>query len=721
MLKHDPNAHPWKFFRSGGFAQVRLETGEDLRRLGELDQKLWSALSCPVRSLGRSFDTRTLELIDTDHDDRIRAPELLEATRFACALLKDPGLLTQGRLRLELASINDATPEGHAVLASARRLLENLQKPDAIDIGVEELADTIALFSAMKRNGDGVVPPASVDEPEWRAVAEEIVSCVGSVFDRNGEAGLNREKLDAFFAAAEAFSAWWEKAEAAPEAIFPLGANTAAAAELLDALRPKVEDYFTRVRLAGYDPRAANPLNRSEADFQLLGIKLLSSGAAEVADFPLALVEAAKPLPLTAGLNPAWAEKITRLSEEIVTPLLGGREALTQAQWEELDARFGAFRAWNAEKTGAEVEPLGIARVRELLAGKAKDTLGRIIEEDEALKPESDALESLERLVRYHRDLFTLLNNFVSFRDFYSRRAKAIFQAGTLYLDGRSMDLCIPVEDVGAHAAMAGLSRTYLVYCELKRRGSGEAMNIVAALTDGDSDRLMPGRNGIFYDRHGLDWDATVVKIIDHPISIRQGFWSPYRKVGKMIGDQIEKFATAREKAVQESSAGAVTGAAKVAEAGKPPPQPFDVGKFAGIFAAIGLAVGAIGTAVASVVTGFMGLTWWKMPLALCGLMLAISGPSMLIAAFHLRHRSLAPLLDANGWAVNTRAKVNIAFGKSLTTLAKLPEGAGRDMADPFAEKRYLWAYVLALAVVLGLAFLIWKFKLVAWWMELMG
>ena len=57
-------------------------------------------------------------------------------------------------------------------------------------------------------------------------------------------------------------------------------------------------------------------------------------------------------------------------------------------------------------------------------------------------------------------------------------------------------------------------------------------MTIAAAFTAGDSDNLMVGRNGVFYDRKGRDWDATIVKIVEHPISIRQAFWLPYKQFG---------------------------------------------------------------------------------------------------------------------------------------------------------------------------------------------
>ena len=124
--------------------------------------------------------------------------------------------------------------------------------------------------------------------------------------------------------------------------------------------------------------------------------------------------------------------------------------------------------------------------------------------------------------------------------------------------------------------------------------------------------------------------------------------------------------------------------------------------KFAGIFAAIGLALGALGTALAAVVTGFLGLPAWQMPLVVLGVMLLISGPSMLLAWLKLRKRNVGPLLDANGWAVNIRARINIPFGASLTGVAQLPAGSERSTADPYAEKSNPWPWWLLAAVLLA-------------------
>jgi hypothetical protein len=221
------------------------------------------------------------------------------------------------------------------------------------------------------------------------------------------------------------------------------------------------------------------------------------------------------------------------------------------------------------------------------------------------------------------------------------------------------------------------------------------------------------GRNGVFYDRHGCDWDATIVRIIEHPISIRQAFWSPYKSIGKMAGEQLQKLATARSKTFEDKAVTGLVQAGQKPTEVKPIQQAFDVGKFAGIFAAIGLAIGAIGTAVAAILTGFLKLVWWQMPLAVLGIMLLISGPSIFIAWFKLRQRNLGRLLDANGWAVNTRARINIPFGASLTGLARLPQNAIRKLNDPFEEKRKPWKAWLMLFLSAAVAVLAWKVGLI--------
>ncbi len=610
-------SHPWKFFRAGGFDQPRIDTPEDLLAIGELDQKLWVALSCPVD--GIEFDRRTLELIDSDNDGHLRAPELIAAVHWAGARLADPAALADGRLTLAAIRSGGADDEeGEKIAAAAREVLA---------------------------------------ETGGEIVTVEAASAAQARF------------------AAKALAAW----EAEGAAAAPLGADTPAAWEALQAVAAKIDDWFARCRLAAFDERATALLNASEDDLKALATGVIDTGAA--AALPLAKVGAGNTasLPLGDGVNPAWAGAIAALREKAITPLLGERDALTEFDWAALKEKFAPYAAWLA----AQPDPASFG----------------------------DGALALERLARYCRDLMRLANNFVAFKEFYTHQGPGIFQIGTLYLDGRACELVVAAHDAAKHAALAGLSRLCLVYCECAR--GGEKRNIAAAFTAGDSDQLMVGRNGVFYDRSGRDWDATIVKIVDHPISLRQAFWSPYKKLARMVAEQLQKLAASKAMAVEGKLAETAAGVDKVAApAQKAPAAPFDVGKFAGIFAAIGLAIGAIGTALASVLTGLLGLKAWQIPLAVAGLLLLVSGPAVIIAWFKLRARNLGPLLDANGWAVNARAKINIPFGTALTQLATLPSGAERALTDPYADKPGPWRgiviglFLLAALLLAGIFFM---------------
>ena len=693
--------HQWKFFRAGGFDQVKLETGADLANLDQLDQKLWVALACPTRGL--HFDNRTMDLIDTDKDGRVRVPELIAAAKWATNMLKNTDDITKCSPSLSLSAINDASPEGKQLLASAKQILVNLGKPEAATISIDDAADTVKIFATTTFNGDGIVPADVAADDATKAVIADIMACMGIENDRSGKPGVSQAKTDAFFAEAQAHSDWWKKSEG-DKTILPLAEATPAAAAAVQAVKAKVEDFFARCRLAAFDTRALTSLNRQESEYVALLAKDLSANASEIVSFPPAHVEAGKALPLITGVNPAWAGALATLHSAAVKPLLGDKSSLTEADWNSLVAKLAPFDAWFAGKVGAAVEKLGLKRVREILAGDAKEKITALIAKDKELEPEANGIANVEKLVRFHRDLYVLCVNFVSFKDFYSRKVPAIFQAGRLYLDQRACDLCLTVEDVAKHGTMAALAGSYLAYCDCVRKGTGEKMSIVAAFTDGDSDNLMVGRNGVFYDRKGRDWDATITKLIDNPISIRQAFWLPYKKLVRMVEEQIAKRAAAADAAstAKMQEAAAVTANADKAKPAEP--KKMDLGTIALLTTAFTAIAGIITTVLAKV-TGLFALGLMAVPALIgvfLGIMLLISGPSMILAYMKLRKRNLGPILDANGWAVNSKAKVNVPFGKSLTQVASLPPGSQRDLADPFAEKPSPWPKIIIALIVLA-------------------
>lgn len=669
-------AHTWNFFRTGGLDQVALTTGADLLALEHLDQKLWVALACPVKGL--ELDEKTLALIDTDGDGRIRVPELLAAITWSAARLNDVGTLLAGTDGLPLAALNLNTSEGRAVHASAKQILANLGKKNATTITIAESADTAKIFAASPLNGDGVIPPEAAAEAATKQLITDMIASTGGTADRSGSLGVTAADIEKFFVALADYAAW--ATSGASAAVLPLGEQTSAASVAIGAVRAKIDDFFARCRLAAFDARALAALNRSETEFLAIAAKELTLSAAEVAGFPLARIEAGRTLPLLDGVNPAWSAALATLHAAAVTPIFGAaKTTLTVAEWADLQTRFTAHDVWAAAKAGAACEKLGLARAQEILASKGRDALAALLAEDLSLAPQFAAIAGVERLARYHRDLRSLLHNFVNFADFYSRDRWAVFQAGTLFLDSRSTEFCVRID---APNPLAVMSKAYIAYCSCTRAGC-PPLNLAACFTQGDSDYLFVGRHGVFYDRAGRDWDAVITGIVDNPISIRQAFWSPYKKFLRMIEEQVAKRAAAAEAA---SNARLATAAEKTANADAikvAPPNKVDVGAVA----AIGVAISGAVTAITLILGYVFALKFWQYPLVLVGLVLVISAPAMLIAWLKLRQRTLGPLLEGNGWAVNGRVKINIPFGTALTDVAVLPAGSHRSLEDPYEDK----------------------------------
>ena len=693
--------HEWQFFRAGGVDQVAIRTGADIASIGQLDQKLWVALACPTR--GIEFDSATLDLIDQDADGRIRAPELVQACEWAVSMVNDPDVLATGSDVLQLDSINSASAQGQSLLDEARRILAFHGQSDATSVSLADVQGRLATLNAMPFNGDGILNPVTLtDQPAQAALVARIMDRYGSALGVDGKPGLGRAQLDNFFTDVQALADWHLKAST-NTCMLPTEAQAVAAVKALNAVQVKVEDFFARTRLAAFDAKALEPMRTSVEGYAALGAQVLSASDAGIAALPLAAVSADADLPLTSGLNPAWTAPMQALQQHAVAPLLGPLQTLTLAQWQQLKAQLAPCQAWLAAMPKSPLGDMGLQEAQELLASGQQQALQALIQHDEDEKQHSEHAMALEKLIRLQRDLLVLLNNFVNFAHFYSRQGAA-FQAGTLYLDGRSCDLTIDVTDAGAHATLAGMAKVYLAYCECRRNGAKR--HIVAAFTAGDVDFLFNGRNGIFYDRDGKDWDATITKLIENPTSIGQAFFSPYKKFVRMIEEQVAKRAAAKDASV---TAGLDLQAAKLTQLTKAPapaaPAVASAGgrkTDVGTVAAIGVALGSISTVLVGIFGKFIELGPW-IPVALLGLVLAVSGPSMLIAWLKLRERSLGPILDASGWAINGRMKINLPLGNSLSQTAKVPVTAKRMLNDPYADHTaQRWWWVVA-AVVLVL------------------
>ena len=699
--KKNPDAYQWQFASVGGAVRVQIRNGEDIRHLGELDRKLWTVLSCPAGGL--EFDPVTLRDIDQDGDGHIRVDEVIAAAQWLTRVVKDADTLLKGEDTIPFSNFNTEDPDGARLLASARQILANLKrKKDSISL--EETSDNTRIFADTLFNGDGIITPASAGKDEALAkLITDIAACMGSATDRSGVEGITTDHVEAFYTACADYDAW--KAAGTPE-VFPFGDKTADALASVEALKDKVADYFMRCKLIGFDAATSPAVDVSVEKIAAIEGNL-ADASSKIADQPLAKPVKEAVLPLKDGLNPAWKAAVAAMA---ALCLPAKKASLSEEEWNELVGKFAPYTAWMEAKKGAEVEPLGLDAVKAILKEDRKAALMELLEKDKAEEANALSIEEVDKLVRLHKNFYRFLNNYVVLTDFYSPDLKAIFQAGRLYIDQRSTDLCVKV--AGPAPDISSLSGMYILYCSCVSEKAGKSFNIAAVLTAGDVDGLRPGKNAVFYDRDGLDYTAQVTSIVENPLSLRQAFWAPYKKVARWISDKIDKNAAAKN----EKATGSLTATADGATDGKGTEAVkgnFDIAKYAGILAAVGLALAAIGGVLAALVAVFKGLTWWQWILVILVIMLIISLPSVFIAWRKLRRRDLGPVLNANGWAMNAASLVSVKFGKTLTSLAEYPK---LTEVDPEARKKarrrcFWWSFA---GVVVVTCLVLWLLNVLA-------
>ncbi|MBQ0080446.1 MAG: hypothetical protein KBS95_02700 [Alistipes sp.] len=689
------NKYKWNYCSLGGAVRVNITSGQDIENLDQLDQKMWTVLSCPIDGL--EFDKKTLKYLDVDSDDKIRANEVIATAKWLTRVLSNKDSLLEGNSILKLGYINQKDENGARLYSSASHILRNLGL-EKDEISLAEASDSVAIFKNTKFNGDGVVTASSTEDETLRDIILKAQTTIGSVADRSGEQGVTADIVEKFYAECAAYIDWISAAENDSEHILPYGADTATALATINAVKSKVEDYFLRCKLINFDSEISSALDVNPERVSSIAGDLLTDKLQELSSYPLARPTKDAVL-CFSKVNPAWSSEILLLQ----TTLFKDKDSITEQEWNEVASSFNAYNAWNASKAGTAVESIGKDEIKKIVSEIRKQEILDIIEEDKKYESEAAAIFEVEKLLYLYRDFYKFLMNYVLLKDFYTRDAepKAIFDAGKLFIDSRCCNLCVKVSDMGQHSNMSTLSGMFLIYCDCVSKKKNATMKIVAAMTAGGVKHLRPGKHAIFYDRSGEDWDATITSIVDNPISLRQAFWSPYVKFWDFCVGLLNKSAAEKDSKVM-ADLQAKAASTEIPKEGEPKKVPFDIAKFAGIFAAIGLALGYIGAAITSLVTGIKGTPVWQTLLIILAIMLVISGPSCFLAWGKLRKRNLGPILNANGWAINAEVLINILFGATLTTTPKYPK---LRLKDPFAKKQTpLWKKIVRWIVLIAIA-----------------
>ena len=346
----DSKKYKWEFVNLGGSSRVRINSGEDIVHLPELDPKMWTVLSCPVTGL--EIDDKSLAFMDVDGDGKIRVNDVIATSKWVTSLLKTDDLLLDGRDSIDINDIDQGTEAGKKLYNSAKQILENLGKEGTV-ISLTDTADVAAIFVKTRFNGDGVITETTSEDPDDKAAVKAAIACFGGVADRSGAIGVDAPMIEAFYKALADYVAW---KEAAVEA--PFGDKTDAVIDAYNALDAKVKDFFMRSKLAAFSPDSTASLDVQTASIQAISAENLTGKTDEIASYPIFRITGKAEIDLSAPVNPAWSAKFNLVKEVAFKD----KKVLTEADWAELGSSLAAYIGWKAAKAGASVESLFFLR-----------------------------------------------------------------------------------------------------------------------------------------------------------------------------------------------------------------------------------------------------------------------------------------------------------------------------------------------------------------------
>ena len=703
------------FERVGDSWQIAVRNADDLFYVRDLDGALWAMTSLPVESV--SCDPEFLAFMDDDNNGRIRLDEAKRAISWMLGVLKDYSGVNARSDVLEFSAINDETPEGKMLLRSAKLAMENTGSENPSGISLADIRDKRKIMAAGLQNGDGVIPPSLIPDPDTAEFAFCAMNCAGKVADVSGLDGINLDILTRFSDLLETYLQWRDEPLQNPD-ILPYGEATGEIFTLYTELAAKIDEFFTFCGIlrmsAGNTAKAFPPLD------------VMDSGALEkyLASAPIREPNEKGTLLLKSALNPLYADKLTAFFRGT----LPEHSEISEEEWRAVKTKLGVFEAWLKRKNTTCLDALPPERLRYFHTADMRARIAAMIEFDAERKDEIACFKDVRKLILYQRHMLEFMNNYVSLKSLFNQEITSMLLAGRLIMDGRHFTLTTRVTNLATHKKLAVNSNICTMYVNVSTGpvGAVRNMTLAVAVTSGDMYNLFIGKSGVFITPDGVAWDAQVIDYIQQPVSFSEALKMPFFRFGTFIGKQIDKFFSARSKEFETGFEKSVAQAQSF-DPKKPPEAvkqqtPAVSGSMLLMGGGVGLA--AIGSSIAFMAQALHKISLWNVVVVLLCVILIFGGPVVIISLVKLYRRNVAGFLEAGGWALNKRLRLPRKMGLIFTNRPRIPVSSFLNPVDVVgsflkpatgirtavrmsAGKRFL---LILLALILGTAtgLLIW-------------
>ena len=705
VLTNVLNSDNFRFERYGHSYHLQIETVEDLTRVLKLDEAHWVATNAPIHTI--NADQTFLELLDSDGDKHVRSAEVKQAIRWLFEHLRDTSGVKAGNAHLDPAAIKTDDQEGRRIHGSMLKIFRRYNIPETTEIRLETVREIKKEEEEGGIDTAGIVLPAAAPDDDIREFLQDILATVGGELHESGEKGVTREALDRFFEEIRSYHAWLAKADI-PEGegsspIMPFGDETPRLYTILAKIQEKITQYFMLCEAIRISPAVAdqlkNRVNRlNDLDF---------SDSQEIGSFlesePIAWQTPDNCLDFEGTINPHYAEALEEFRTKLLPQVLGESPAtMSREQWDRVREQFSAYRAWFESKPAVSVERLPPEKIRQYLENEEKRTqIVSLIQESYKTAFVLDNLRLLEKLILFQANLIPFVNSFVSFPYLYDPQSRALFEMGTLIMDGRHFTMSVKVLNREQHITLSSASNMFVLYVEICEREGQPLYEIAVPVTSGVRGNLQVNKRGIFQDIYGRNLHARIVHIVENPISFLEALSAPFKRLGKAITSKLDEMSSKAEQNLQSFNTETMTTVStelkkiETATAAQRARQ-----SAGGILAGGSIAIAALSSSFAFITKTFAGLSWGVIIGGLLAGLAAVMLPTTILASLRLSKRDLSCILEGSGWGINARMQLTHKQAQTFTLTPPYPENSSGIL---LRRSRLLWLIPPAL-IALGWA-----------------
>ncbi len=697
-----------EFQQIGRVEHLQINDCRGLAGVMDIDKAHWIATSAPVSGL--RIDPVFLSLVDSDNNGRIRADEVIDAIKWLLMHLKDPKGIDEQTCTLRLDAIDTTTDEGEKILSQIQKILLYLGKADQLTITLEDIRELKTHIEKSKVSEAGIVLPDATDDPMVTQLITAVIQVTGGADHPGGSKGVGSAQLATFLSDATQYENWLSRTEQACVNLSCFGDRIAEVYELYRTMAPKFDSYFAQCLALTQDPglasRFAIPAERVQGtDFHNLNsVRSLLRDAAIAKACPEQVYRFDQPT------NTVYIKQLKRFADEILVPMQMDTDDITAKEWQLIHEAFKDYDQWVTDKPASAIVNFSLEQIHELSEDQYVDAIRQLIDTSCATAIELTEIRMVEKLSLYQGYMIQLANNFVSFPYLYDEKKRAIFEHGSLVMDGRWFNMAIQTDDRKAHIKATEQSEIFVIYVLVTGINGESDMELAFPVTSGGKGNLCIGKRGIFHNLKGEMRDAQIVHIVENPISLTEALIAPFKRIASLVSGKIEKLTQTAEKNLDKATDDAFKTVQDVGTPAAPTASTSSANPglvSGGIFAAGSVAIAALGSAAAYISKIFIQNGAFKVLGGLLAALVAVMIPVAIIALLKLMRRDLSSMLEGAGWAINARMRLTRQQADQFTNRPLVPGVIHRWFKSPL----FLGTILVVIAIWLLFHFEVFPLK----------